>query len=799
MLKPTPMHLRRIWLLLATVLSVAIVGFLIVQASNELRDARKRQAEFTESFVPSVFQLEREYLRFAHQVELASHEHGTPNTDALSMALDLVLSRLEVVDKSLAATEFRKTDAYVMAHAELQRVLQQADAAVGKVPQSAQVWAALYKELQALAPAMNALTMRSSLMMSNQQEVALGRSVDSAVAKLRLMAGLLVLLLVSAAVIGVRQGRVERERLRLEQLHEQMRAANEKADAANAGKSQFLANMSHELRTPLNGMLGMLSLLEATPVNAQQDDYIQTANRSAKHLLSLLNDILDASALEAGKMTLKPESVHLPSLVSDVQALMRPVALEKRLVLSVKADKDLPRWVMADGTRVKQIMLNLVSNALKFSEHGTVLVEVFSPSVDGLKIGDDVAVKIRVTDEGMGMSADVLAKLFQRFEQGNASSARRHGGTGLGLEISRNLARRMGGDIEVSSVEGKGSVFTAILCLPLSNPPSEQTTDAVTARREPGTPGLNLVVAEDNAINRKYMSALLGNMGHSVRFAEHGGIALQEIQREMPDLVLMDLHMPEVDGLQATEAIRQLPAPFCELPIIALTADVFEESKDRVTAAGMDGFLSKPVNVHELEKLLVRRFGLRGASLAMPAAKAAAKVQPAAAAAPAAAPQAADIATPMQAEASSTASAPVAEEAVPAPAPAPRQPRRRFRPGDVAEHLNMAMIGELCVGVTLQGYQSLLDGAMRTDAHCYSDLLAALEQNNTGDLLELGHSFKGVTASLGLAALSRLALTIEKQGHGFSADECKQHAESLRECWNTTHAICARMGLIVSS
>jgi signal transduction histidine kinase/DNA-binding NarL/FixJ family response regulator len=798
-LKPTTMHLRRIWLLLATVLSVAIVGFLIFQATHELRDARTRQAEFTESFVPSVFQLEREYLRFANKVEIASHDHGVPDVNALAMALDLVMSRMEVVDKSLAAAEFRTTEVFVTARAQLQRVLQQADAAISQQNQDSQTWATLSKELQALAPAMNALTMRSSLMMSTQQEEVLGRSVDSAVAKLLLMSGLLVLLLVSAAVIGVRQGRVERERQRLERLHEQMRVANEKADAANAGKSQFLANMSHELRTPLNGMLGMLSLLESTPVNAQQDDYIQTAQRSAKHLLSLLNDILDASALESGKMTLKPESVDLPSLVSDVQALMRPVALEKRLVLSVKADRDLPRWVMADGTRVKQIMLNLVSNALKFSEHGTVLVEVFSPAGEAPKVGEDVALKIRVTDEGMGMSADVLAKLFQRFEQGNASSARRHGGTGLGLEISRSLARRMGGDIEVSSVEGKGSVFTATLCLPLSSPPSEQTTDAITARREPGTPGLNLVVAEDNAINRKYMAALLANMGHTVRFAEHGGIALQEIQKEVPDLVLMDLHMPEVDGLQATEAIRQLPAPYGELPIIALTADVFEESKDRVNAAGMDGFLSKPVNVHELEKLLVRRFGLRGASLAMPAAKAAAKVQPAVAPAPEAAPQVADTATPVQTDAAPTGTAPVAEEPVPAPAPAPRQPRRRFRPGDVAEHLNMAMIGELCVGVTLQGYQSLLDGAMRTDAHCYADLLAALEQNNTGALLELGHSFKGVTASLGLAALSRLALTIEKQGHGFSADECKQHAESLRECWNTTNAICARMGLIVSS
>jgi len=265
--------------------------------------------------------------------------------------------------------------------------------------------------------------------------------------------------------------------------------------------------------------------------------------------------------------------------------------------------------------------------------------------------------------------------------------------------------------------------------------------------------------------------------------------------------VLMDLHMPDVDGLQATETIRRLPAPYCDLPIIALTADVFEESKDRVHAAGMDGFLSKPVNVHELEKLLVRRFGTRGASLAMPMARVAAKPAAVQAPAPVAEPAAAPVpeAAPTLASAEpapeSTTAAPMAAET----APAPRQPRRRFRPGDVAEHLNMAMIGELCVGVTLQGYQSLLDGAMRSDSQCYGELLAALEQGNTGDLLELGHSFKGVTASLGLAALSRLALTIEKQGHGFSADECTQYADSLRECWSTTYAICARMGLIASS
>jgi CheY-like chemotaxis protein len=288
------------------------------------------------------------------------------------------------------------------------------------------------------------------------------------------------------------------------------------------------------------------------------------------------------------------------------------------------------------------------------------------------------------------------------------------------------------------------------------------------------------------------MAALLKNMGHTVRFAEHGGHAVQEVQKELPDLVLMDLHMPEVDGLQATEAIRQLPAPYGTLPIIALTADVFEESKDRVHAAGMDGFLSKPVNVHELEKMLVRRFGSRGASLAVQAPVA--PVRPAAAE-PAAQPvaPAADASTAPAAE--PAAAEPLAVE----PAPVARQPRRRFRPGDVAEHLNMSMIGDLCVGVTLQGYQSLLDGAMRTDAHCYADLFRALEAGETAQLLELGHSFKGVSASLGLAALSRMALTIEKQGHEFTAEQCREHADALQECWNTTYAICARMGLIASS
>jgi signal transduction histidine kinase/CheY-like chemotaxis protein len=786
---------NRLWLLLATGVLMAIVGVLIANQWESVRDARHRKEAYTESFAPEIYQLEREYLRFLHSVELQVNNPRAAGVKRISDAFDLLQSRLDVVDHSFASENVRKTQEYVALRPLLSTAVTHAETLLGRNAFDAPEWQPLEAELQALRPAVNLLTMMASSMVSIQQEEALNLQLQSGQSTLHLLMGLLALLIAACASMIALQRRGEEEKRRLEMLHAEAQAANEKADAANEGKTRFLANMSHELRTPLNGMLGMLSLLEATPVNDQQLDYIKTANRSGKHLVSLLNDILDASALEAGKMALKPENLHLPSLIDDVYALMRPAAIDKGLRLTVTQDMGLPTWVMVDGTRFKQILLNLVSNALKFSEQGTVSVAVSVPAGVNLRPGDVAPIELRVTDEGMGMSPEVLAKLFQRFEQGNASSALRAGGSGLGLEISRNLARRMSGDIKATSVEGKGSVFTATLRLPVCEAPAAADPEEVTiVRREPGSPGLSLLVAEDNAINRKYMEVLLGNMGHSVRFAEHGGIAVKEVQRELPDLVLMDLHMPEVDGLQATEAIRKLPAPICDLPIVALTADVFEESKERVQSSGMDEFLTKPVNVLALEKLLVRRFGSRGAALATAPAKSSnPSVE---------APKPVEAAT-SEHNAPSAATGAAAADAASTPSesanPPPARPRKRFRAADVAEHLNMVMVGELCVGITIQGYQSLLSGAMMGDAQSYHDTLSALESGNTGALLELGHTLKGVTASLGLAALSRLALTIEKQGHAFSHDDCKHHAESLRECWATTQAICARMGLITNT
>ena len=767
----TSLQKRRAWLLIVTLLVMALVGAVWRQDYAELQEARRQQAEFTESFAPTVYQLEREYLRFSAELELAALGRQPPDMEALNFRHDLLLSRIEVVDNALAAVDFRQLSDFVSTRLLLDSALRHVEPLLQRPRTESQDWSLVNSEWRALGPSMNALTMRASLLVSKQQEADLQEHVGATVSKLRGLGFLSLLLLVCAIAIAVRQGRVDSEQNRLHSLHDELRQANEKAEAANAGKSSFLANMSHELRTPLNGMLGMLSLLEFTPLNAQQDDYIQTANRSAKHLLSLLNDILDASALDAGRMALKPEQVMLSAMVADVQSLMRPVALEKRLTLEVSQDKRLHRWLSADSTRVKQIMLNLVSNAIKFSDQGTVRLEVSVADEPPLGIGDTAVVTLRVTDQGMGMSPEVLERLFQRFEQGDASSARRFGGTGLGLEISRNLARRMDGDIVARSEPGQGSEFIATLRLPVSGPPAEQAADTATVRREPGMLGLDVLVAEDNAINRKYMQALLTNMGHTVRFAEHGGQAVEAVQVQLPDIVLMDLHMPDVDGLQATEAIRRLSKPYCDLPIIALTADVLDESRERVLAGGMDGFLAKPVNLHALERKLVQRFGVRGASVGLALVAVAPK--------------------PAEEEAPTNST-------VEPQAPSAPKPRRRFRPGDVAEHLNMPMIGELCIGVTLQGYQSLLDGVMRTDTKVYTDLLDALRAGRTDTLLELGHAFKGVTASLGLAALSRLALTIEKQGHRFTPEECNHHADALHDCWSTTGAICARMGFLAA-
>jgi len=421
---------------------------------------------------------------------------------------------------------------------------------------------------------------------------------------------LVMALTLAFAGIALHHLRQLRERrLVLEELTAKLRQARREAEAASESKSVFLANMSHEIRTPFHGLMGMLSLLRETGLNARQVDFLRTATESADHLLAILNDILDMSQLEAGRMTVTPTPTELRGILRDVEALMRPQANAKQLAMHFDADPGVPERVMLDATRVKQILFNLLANAIKFSDHGAVVLDV--------RQRDDQDqqpwLEFVVTDTGAGMDEAALSRLFRRFLQGDSSRSRRHGGTGLGLEISRDLARLMRGDITVRSKAGEGSAFN--FSLPLVTVPDALSHGA----RQPGQGDerqrpLHVLVAEDHPVNRQYIAALLENLGHRAYFTANGHEAVQAARERRFDVVLMDLHMPLLDGVGATKAIRALPdRAAATVPIVALTADAFEQSRERCLVAGMNDFLTKPLSPQKLATSLRRLFGSAGA------------------------------------------------------------------------------------------------------------------------------------------------------------------------------------------
>jgi signal transduction histidine kinase/ActR/RegA family two-component response regulator len=413
---------------------------------------------------------------------------------------------------------------------------------------------------------------------------------------------LLIFLLVTAMGLLSRHRSQQKENAALTYLNEQLRQAQQDAEAASRGKSLFLANMSHELRTPFNGIMGILGVLATTPLSPQQADLIHTVNNSAEHFLKLLNDILDASALESGKMSIQAEEVDLRTLMIDVHAIMLPLALQKNLTFVLH---DLPAqafWVKSDGTRLRQILLNLLNNAIKFTEKGQVGLQ-FQQSADA---SGQPFFEFAVTDTGIGLHQESLSKLFQRFYQVDSGLSRQSSGAGLGLEISLGLARLLHGDILVESQWGEGSTFR--VRLPLV-PHTPAIAEAISPVKENTTTqdkhiSLRILVAEDHPVNQKFLEVLLKGMGHTATFCDNGALALQALQEQDFDVVLMDIHMPVMDGLTATSHIRALPNEKSNIPVIVLSADVYKEARDKAAAVGVNAFIPKPVKAQELQNTL---------------------------------------------------------------------------------------------------------------------------------------------------------------------------------------------------
>jgi two-component system, sensor histidine kinase len=591
------------WLGMGTAVMAVAMGLLMVYLYAQREAIQQSLRQRVDSVPALAFQSEREFLRLRQLLELSLQAGTPPDRDALQLRYDIFLSRLALLRDNPSVSMLEEREEYKKVVPRLDALVQFADPLLNQEQLTQADLRTLLQRFEGLGQDMQALSMAANSIQTRESEQQARDLAAQSDLILGLALGQFVLLLVSSVALVLRHRRQEAERLAIERLNAELSAARHKADAASRAKSLFLAHMSHELRTPFSGVLGMLDLLHDTPLTETQSDYLRTAQTSARHLHLLLSDILDVTALDEGRLSLRYEACSLQTLVDEVFRSAKPLARAKGLSLVLQSAQVHLPVVLADGARLRQILENLLQNAIKFTQYGEVRLMVkAAPADKGL-----LQCSFAVCDTGIGMDEAGMERLFQHFSQVRDLNSRMAGGTGLGLYISQALAQLMGGAITVQSTPGKGSVFTLALPLetPMPEPARAADISALPGSQTPAAP-VQVLLVEDNLINQKLALLLLKKLGCEVACSENGRLALDRLQGVAFDLILMDVNMPVLDGLAATREIRALAGPVGQTPVVVVTADVMNEAIENAFAAGANDFIAKPLQLEKLAQLLQR-------------------------------------------------------------------------------------------------------------------------------------------------------------------------------------------------
>jgi len=619
----------RVWSVVTALIALVMAG-LVVQSIHLGRSEQHQTQNANGNTAWVVYQVEVELYRLRAAVQDANAAPGSAEASAnIQLRYQLAMSRVGL----LASPDVSALlEAGGVAPGVVEDVVDRFTA-LGPLVDAAVIGrgrADLLRQMHELDAPVQRLTtdaLQSATQLAQRTRDGLAERLD----ELHLVIALLGACFVTLIIFLLLRVRSEREqRGRAEELARDMREAREAAERASRIKTDFLTTMSHEIRTPMNGVIGMSDLLLQADLTAEQRQLAGTLSRSAHNLLAIIDDILDLSRLDAGKFVLVPAPFDFAELVTSVTDLFRPQAAVRGLKLETHLPRNALPIMEGDSGRIRQVLLNLVGNAVKFTERGGITVEVtLEPATER-----GVLVRCAVRDTGIGIAPSDQQRLFSQFYQAEGGNRRRFGGSGLGLAICRRLLDLMGGVIRVESVLGQGSTFSFVVPLRLATSPPQQFAPApanvhvvapasanvpvgqvvetppagivATAPTRPKLPRMRVLVAEDNATNQMVVRAMLSRLGQTVEIVSDGAQAVEAVKNGEYDLVLMDVQMPEMDGYEATRKIRGLEGAVASIPIVALTANAVAGFEELSLKAGMNGHVSKPVTLAALSALLSR-------------------------------------------------------------------------------------------------------------------------------------------------------------------------------------------------